>query len=203
MNWKGSASSLVTKRCIQIGRVSPAEYFQGAFGQKTALSAIEPEWLFPLVGIGRGPQVDALTRSSLVWRRRVFARTAPTNHHEGALLRRVGGSSQETATARYPLLQKHYFLIGGQSNSRRGVVIGRQKPPFVRDQSPPKAVSGQVQIPDRNTRFLRLIERTVLRTAAWIGCCPPKAKATRSNRVGCASFISTCRRARLVRQRPD
>jgi len=69
MNWKGSASSLVTKRCIQIGRISPAEYFQGSFGQKTALNAIEPEWLFPLVRIGRGPQVDALTRSSSVWRR--------------------------------------------------------------------------------------------------------------------------------------
>jgi hypothetical protein len=42
MNWKGSASSLVTKRRIQLGRVSAAEYFQGAFGQKAAQSAIEP-----------------------------------------------------------------------------------------------------------------------------------------------------------------
>jgi hypothetical protein len=42
MNWKGSASGLVTKRCIRLGRVSAAEYFQGAFGQKAAPSAIEP-----------------------------------------------------------------------------------------------------------------------------------------------------------------
>ena len=54
---------------IQLGRVSPAEYFQGAFGQKTALSAIEPEWLLPHVRIGRDPEVDALTCSSWVRRR--------------------------------------------------------------------------------------------------------------------------------------
>ena len=43
----------------------------------------------------------------------------------------------------------------------------------------------------RNNRFLRLIERTVPRLAAYSDRRPPKAKATRSNRVGCA----TCRRS--------
>jgi hypothetical protein len=57
MNWKGSARSLVTKRCIQLGRVWAAEHFQGAFGQKAALSAIEPEGLFRLVRTGTGLQI--------------------------------------------------------------------------------------------------------------------------------------------------
>jgi hypothetical protein len=39
----------------------------------------------------------------------------------------------------------------------------------------------------RNTRFLRLIERAIPLLAAWIDRCPPKAKVTRSNRVGCAT----------------
>src|SRR5437763_1824273 len=38
----------------------------------------------------------------------------------------------------------------------------------------------------RNTRFLGLVERIIPRLAAWIDHCPPKAKVTRSNRVGCA-----------------
>ena len=36
----------------QLGRVSAAEYFQGAFGQKAALSAIEAQYLFRLVRTG-------------------------------------------------------------------------------------------------------------------------------------------------------
>jgi hypothetical protein len=40
----------------------------------------------------------------------------------------------------------------------------------------------------RNLRFLRLIEGAIPRLAASIERCPPKAKATRSNRVGCAKI---------------
>src|SRR6266700_455375 len=87
MNWKGSASSLVTKRCIRIERVSAAEYFQGAFGQKAARSAIEPQWLFRLVRIGRGLQVDALSALIHGLEAVSLARTAPANQHEGAILR--------------------------------------------------------------------------------------------------------------------
>jgi hypothetical protein len=67
------------EHCIQIGRVSAAEYFQGAFGQKAARTAIEPQWLFRPVRIGRGPQVDTLTRSPMGWRAVSFARTAPVS----------------------------------------------------------------------------------------------------------------------------
>ena len=70
MNWKGPAGSLVTKRCIQIGRVSAVEYLQGAFGQKAAPSAIEPEWLFRLVRTGTGPvffSEGSLTREVASW----------------------------------------------------------------------------------------------------------------------------------------
>jgi len=63
MNWKGSASSLVTKRCIQLGRVSAAEDFQGPFGQKAALSAIEAQYLFRLVRTGTGPSCSGFLRS--------------------------------------------------------------------------------------------------------------------------------------------
>src|SRR6266700_1138320 len=95
MNWKGSASSLVTKSCIRIERVSAAEYFQGAFGQKAARSAIEPQWLFRLVRIGRSPP-DRRPHPLIhgAGGGELFARTAPTNQYEGAALRRVGGSSQ-------------------------------------------------------------------------------------------------------------
>src|SRR5262249_30048591 len=45
--------------------------------------------------------------------------------------------NEGSATSRYPLSQKPCFLIGGQPNSRHGVLIARQALPFVRDRSPP------------------------------------------------------------------
>jgi hypothetical protein len=46
--------------------------FKAHSDKKAALSAIEPQWLFSLVRIGRSTQVDALTRSSMGWRRSVL-----------------------------------------------------------------------------------------------------------------------------------
>jgi hypothetical protein len=48
MNWKGSASSLVTKRCIQIGSRRISQCFQKLFRHFVAFRAIEiiTEFLF-------------------------------------------------------------------------------------------------------------------------------------------------------------
>jgi hypothetical protein len=101
-------------------RVSSAEYFQSAFGQKADRIAIEPQWLFRLVRIGRGrgrrphPLIHGLETVS-------FARMAPANQHEGAILRRVGGSSQWSATyvpkpmISHPILRIGQFMSSGAS----------------------------------------------------------------------------------------
>jgi hypothetical protein len=72
MNWKGSASSLVTKHSIQLGRVSAAEYFQGAFGQTATLSAIDRIGFSGLSELAQAPrsaeQRPATSRSHYTWK---------------------------------------------------------------------------------------------------------------------------------------
>jgi hypothetical protein len=59
-------------------------------------------------------------------------------------MQRVGGRGFESVVRyiAYPLSQEPCFLIAGQPESGSGVLIVRPKPPFERDPSPPKTVSG-------------------------------------------------------------
>jgi hypothetical protein len=51
---QGTTNGMKVNTCIQLGRVSAAEYLQGSFGQKAVQSAIEPKWLFRPVRTGAG-----------------------------------------------------------------------------------------------------------------------------------------------------
>ena len=67
----------------QLGRVSAAEYFQGAFGQKGSSKCYRTAMAFLACPNWKRPRVDALTPLILGLEAVSFARTAPANRHEG------------------------------------------------------------------------------------------------------------------------
>ena len=58
--------------------------FQGAFGQKAARSAIEPQWLFPLVRIGKSTQSRRPHRFIHGLEAVSFCQNGDCEQHEGA-----------------------------------------------------------------------------------------------------------------------
>ena len=72
----------------------------------------------------------------------------------------TSGPSQGSAASRCSLSQERYFRIGGQPGSRGSALIVRQKPPFVRDPSPPRMNAEQIQIGDSLAQCLSNCSRT-------------------------------------------
>ena len=91
----GTESRRWAEHCIQIGRVSAAEYFQGSFGQKVPQSAIEPYWLSDLSELAPAsdrrppPLIHGLKTVSLQEHNAAVRR--PATQHVGATILRHRG----------------------------------------------------------------------------------------------------------------
>ena len=79
------------------------------------------------------------------------------------------------------------FLIGGQRNAGSGVLIARQKPPFLRGSSPPKMAPEQVQIPDTHHHSCDWVRAAVSELPE--GSMPAPRRATVRSRKGLSSAI--------------